>query len=116
MADMRNQPVSSDAVERFLARRAMQEIRPHDVAVVGFGVCAAIPALMARSPGPRAAFMIKQGAFGGTPLSGQQFGCAYNSSAYIDVKHDFDDLRGGFFDAALMSFLQIDGEGNVNVS
>jgi acyl CoA:acetate/3-ketoacid CoA transferase len=93
MADMRNQPVSSDAVERFLARRAMQEIRPHDVAVVGFGVCAAIPALMARSPGPRAALMIKQGAFGGTPLSGQQFGCAYNSSVLVGALRGTADIH-----------------------
>lgn len=110
-------PPIEDPVEAFLTRRVAAELHRDDVAVLGYGVCANIPTMLAGT-GELAdiSFVIEQGAVGGIPLNGFRFGCAYNAAAFLDTKLGFDYLRGGGFDIALMSFLQIDGTGNVNVS
>ena len=50
------------------------------------------------------------------PLLGFAFGCAANADAIVPSPNQFTYFQGGGFDVALLSFLQIDGEGNVNVS
>ena len=110
-------PPIEDPVEAFLTRRVAAELHLGDVAVLGYGICANVPTMLAGT-GELAgiSFVIEQGAVGGIPLNGFRFGCAYNAAAYLDTKLGFDYLQGGGFDIAMMSFLQIDGTGNVNVS
>lgn len=110
-------PPIEDPVDAFLTRRVAAELRAGDIAVLGFGVCANIPTMLAET-GELAdvSFVIEQGAVGGIPLNGFRFGCAYNAAAFLDTRLAFDYLRGGGFSIALLSFLQIDGTGNVNVS
>ena len=106
-----------DPLDAFVARRAAGRIARGEVAVLGFGVCANIPTLLARTGElDDVSFVIEQGAVGGIPLTGFRFGCAYNATAYLDTRLGFDYLRGGGFDVALLSFLQVDGNGNINVS
>jgi acyl CoA:acetate/3-ketoacid CoA transferase len=110
-------PPVEDPIERLLSRRVAGQVRPGDVAVLGYGVCANIPTLLAGSGEiDQVSFVIEQGSVGGVPLTGFQFGCSYNAQAYLDTKLAFDYLRGGGFDVALLSFLQIDAAGNLNVS
>ena len=106
-----------DPVDAFLARRVARELRERDVAVLGYGICASVPNLLAGTGElDKVAFVIEQGAVGGIPANGFRFGCAYNAAAYLDTRLAFDYLRGGSFDIALLSFLQVDAAGNVNVS
>jgi acyl CoA:acetate/3-ketoacid CoA transferase len=110
-------PPIEDPIEAFLTRRVAAELHRGDVAVLGYGVCANIPTLLAGTGElDTVSFVIEQGAVGGIPLNGFRFGCAYNAVAYLDTRLGFDYLRGGGFDIALMSFLQIDADGNINVS
>jgi len=60
--------------------------------------------------------VIEQGAVGGVPFLGFQFGCAQNPDALLASPDQFTYLQGGGFDRALLSFLEVDAEGNVNVS
>ena len=53
---------------------------------------------------------------GGVPLLGFAFGCAANAEAIVPSPNQFTYFQGGGFDIALLSFLQIDRQGNVNVS
>lgn len=116
-ADVGRLPQVEGAVERLLTRRIAGQVRSGDVAILGYGICANVPTLLARTGEvDQVSFVIEQGAVGGVPLTGFQFGCAYNSQAYLDARLGFDYLRGGGFDVALLSFLQIDGAGNLNVS
>jgi propionate CoA-transferase len=50
------------------------------------------------------------------PLLGFAFGCASNADAIVPSPNQFTYFQGGGFDVALLSFLQIDRRGNVNVS
>ena len=61
-------------------------------------------------------WVIEQGAVGGLPLLGFQFGCSANAEAMMPSPHQFTYFQGGGFDASLLSFLQIDRDGTVNVS
>ena len=61
-------------------------------------------------------WVIEQGAVGGVPFLGFQFGCAQNPDALLGAPDQFTYLQGGGFDRALLSFLEVDADGNVNVS
>ena len=61
-------------------------------------------------------WMIEQGAVGGVPLLDFKFGCASNAEAFVTSPHQFAYFQAGGFDASLLSFLEIDAEGSVNVS
>ena len=61
-------------------------------------------------------WVIEQGAVGGVPLLDFQFGCASNAEAIVQSPHQFTYFQGAGFDMSLLSFLQIDRGGSVNVS
>ena len=61
-------------------------------------------------------WVIEQGAVGGVPLLDFQFGCASNAEAIVPSPYQFTYFQGGGFDCSLLSFLQIDRDGSVNVS
>jgi acyl CoA:acetate/3-ketoacid CoA transferase len=50
------------------------------------------------------------------PLLDFKFGCASNAEAIMPSPHQFTYFQAGGFDASLLSFLQIDRNGSVNVS
>ena len=60
--------------------------------------------------------MIEQGAVGGVPLLDFQFGCAANAEAIMSSPYQFTYFQGAGFDCSLLSFLEIDRRGSVNVS
>jgi acyl CoA:acetate/3-ketoacid CoA transferase len=60
--------------------------------------------------------MIEQGAVGGVPLLDFKFGCSANAEAFVASPHQFCYFQAGGFDASLLSFLEVDKEGSVNVS
>ncbi len=111
-----NQPLPGSELDRFLARRAMREIRAGDVVVLGYGVSAIVPYLMkAEGLLDEAIFTVEQGSHGGLPLTDFGFGSSYNPRVILDSGTQFDLFQGGCFDLALLSFLQVDGSGRVNV-
>ena len=59
---------------------------------------------------------IEKGAVGGMPLTGFAFGCASNADAFMPSPNQFTCFQGGGFDMAFLSFMEVDVEGNVNVS
>jgi len=61
-------------------------------------------------------WVIEQGAVGGVPLLDFQFGCAANAQALVPSPDQFTYFQGGGFDRSLLSFMQVDRFGNVNVS
>ena len=61
-------------------------------------------------------WVIEQGAVGGIPLLDFKFGCASNAEAFVASPHQFAYFQAGGFDCTLLSFLEIDAQGSVNVS
>ncbi|MFL5801636.1 MAG: acyl CoA:acetate/3-ketoacid CoA transferase [Roseiflexaceae bacterium] len=113
-ASFRLAPWSADKV---IARRAALELRDGDAVNLGFGISALVPRILLEEGCPNAVtWVIEQGAVGGVPLLDFQFGCAANAQALIPAPDQFTYFQGGGFDRSLLSFMQVDRFGNVNVS
>ena len=115
-------PIASFETPKFdvgkaIARRVAMELRDGDAVNIGFGISANVPRiLIEEGRHGTVTWVIEQGAIGGVPLLDFQFGCASNAEAIVQSPHQFTYFQGGGFDMSLLSFLQIDRFGSVNVS
>jgi propionate CoA-transferase len=102
--------------EAIIARRAAREIRQGDVVVLGYGISAYVPQIL-REQGKLhdASFAVEQGSIGGLPLTGFGFGNSVHPQAILDAGSQFDLFSGGCFDIGMLSFLQADARGRINV-
>lgn len=104
-------------IEKVIARRASLELRRGDIVNLGFGISALVPyVLLEEGLHGAVTWVIEQGAVGGLPLRDFGFGCASNADALIPSPLQFVLFQGGGFQRALLSFMQVDASGNVNVS
>lgn len=101
---------------KLIARRALIEAGPGDVANVGVGICDGI-GIVAREEGVDVAFTltVETGPVGGITERGIFFGASVNGRALMDMPAQFDFYHGGGLDICYLSFAQIDRLGNVNV-
>lgn len=60
--------------------------------------------------------VVESGPWGGLALTGPDFGIAYGAFALTTIPDTFSLFEGGVIDAAVLGFLQVDAEGNVNPS
>ncbi|QEU09196.1 acyl CoA:acetate/3-ketoacid CoA transferase [Paracoccus yeei] len=102
---------------KVIARRVAQELRSGWAVNIGFGISANVPRILIEEGLHGAVtWVIEQGAVGGVPLLDFKFGCASNAEAFVASPHQFCYFQAGGFDCSLLSFLEIDAEGSVNVS
>jgi len=103
--------------EKVIARRAAMELGHDDDVNLGFGISANVPRiLLEEGLHGEVTWAIEQGAVGGMPLLGFAFGCAANADAIMASPNQFTYFQGAGFDVTLLSFLQVDRDGSVNVS
>jgi propionate CoA-transferase len=104
-------------INKVIARRVAQELRSGWAVNIGFGISANVPRILLEEGQHGAVtWVIEQGAVGGIPLLDFKFGCAANAEAFVASPHQFSYFQAGGFDCALLSFLEIDKDGSVNVS
>ncbi len=104
-------------VEKIIARRAAMELQAGMTANLGFGISAMVPRILLEEGAHDAVtWAIEQGAVGGMPLTGFAFGCASNADAFVPSPNQFSYFQGGGFDVSFLSFMEVDVDGNVNVS
>jgi propionate CoA-transferase len=104
-------------LEKVIARRAAAELQVDATVNLGFGISAAVPrVLLEEGHAQDVTWVIEQGAVGGFPATGFAFGCALNPQALVQSIDQFTLLQGGGFDVAMLSFLEVSGAGDVNVS
>ena len=104
-------------IQKVIARRVAMELRGGMAVNIGFGISANVPRiLLEEGQHGKVTWVIEQGAVGGVPLLDFKFGCASNAEAIMPSPHQFIYFQAGGFDASLLSFLQIDRHGSVNVS
>ena len=116
------QPIASFAaaefgIQKVIARRVAMELAEDSTVNLGFGISANVPRILIEEGlHGKVTWVIEQGAVGGVPLLDFAFGCAANAEAIVASPHQFIYFQAGGFDASLLSFLQIDQSGSVNVS
>lgn len=104
-------------VSKVIARRVAMEVRAGWAVNIGFGISANVPrVLLEEGHHGKVTWVIEQGAVGGVPLLDFKFGCASNAEAFVASPHQFIYFQAGGFDCSLLSFLEIDADGSVNVS
>ena len=104
-------------LDKVIARRAALELAAGEAVNLGFGISALTPRILLEEGLDGAVtWVIEQGAVGGMPLLGFQFGCAANAQAIVASPDQFTYFQGGGFDRSLLSFLEIGQDGSVNVS
>ncbi len=114
LSTFENQPFGA---EKVIARRASLELKEGSAVNLGFGISANVPRiLLEEGLHGEVTWAIEQGAVGGMPLLGFAFGCASNADAIMASSNQFTYFQGGGFDTTLLSFLQVDENGSVNVS
>jgi propionate CoA-transferase len=102
---------------KIVARRAAMELTPGAICNLGAGISTGISTIAAEEGIlNRMALTNEQGFIGGAPLTGPDSGAAQNYDALIDAPYQFDFYDGGGLDIAFLSFGEVDGAGNVNVS
>ncbi|WP_163833533.1 acyl CoA:acetate/3-ketoacid CoA transferase [Spartinivicinus ruber] len=103
--------------EKIIARRVAQELKAGQAVNLGFGISANVPRiLLEEGLHNQVTWVVEQGAVGGVPLLGFAFGCAANADSIIPSPQQFTYFQGGGFDQSLLSFMEVDQQGNVNVS
>ncbi len=117
-----SKPIESFSLMEFgtgkaIARRVTQELKDGWAVNLGFGVSANVPRIMIEEGlHGQVTWVIEQGAVGGVPLLEFQFGCSSNAEAFVPSAYQFTYFQAAGFDCSLLSFLQIDEHGSVNVS
>ena len=110
-------PAADLDLRTIIARRASLELFPGCIANLGYGVSTGIARILAEEGLSEAVTLtVEQGIIGGLPVSGNDFGAAINYEALIEQASQFDFYDGGGLDIAFLSFAEVDGGGNVNVS
>jgi len=103
-------------IEKIIARRAALELADGDTVNLGFGISALVPRILVEEGiGEDVTWVLEQGAVGGIPLTGFAFGCALNPQALMSSADQFTLLQGAGFQHTMLSFLEVDRDGNVNV-
>ena len=105
------------SLRKAVARRAAMELFPGAVLNVGFGMPDGV-IKVAREQGfaDQIVPTIEQGQIGGIPAEGLEFGAMYNATSIIETGHQFAFYHGRGVDIAFLGFVEVDREGNVNVS
>jgi acyl CoA:acetate/3-ketoacid CoA transferase len=117
VADLSSIEPLEHSLETVIARRAAAELKKGWIVNLGFGISALVPrTLIEDSREEDVSWVIEQGAVGGFPVTGFAFGCAHNPDALMQSVDQFTLLQGGGINAAMLSFLEVDQFGNVNVS
>lgn len=115
--DLQSFALMDFGTSKVIARRVAQELKQGWAVNLGFGVSANVPRIfLEENLHGQCTWVLEQGPVGGVPLLEFQFGCASNAEAFVPSAYQFTYFQAGGFDCSLLSFLQIDADGSVNVS
>ena len=101
-----------------IGKRTLKELNPNGNVILGQGV-PEIVGVYAREDNQKYKNMMtfmESGVIGGIPERRPDFGVAFNPSSFLTQDNQFVGFNGGHMDLAILSFVQFDQLGNINVS
>lgn len=100
-----------------IARRAAMELEKGSVVNLGIGIPQGVASVAAaEGADDLLTLTTESGSIGGIPASGENFGMAFNTEAFVEMHAQFDWYDGGGLDHAFLGAAEVDPIGNVNVS
>lgn len=114
MGEENNDPV----YKKLIGQRALKELDSNLNVILGQGVPEIVGVYARNSPEKYNNMMtfMESGVIGGIPERRPDFGVALDPSAFLTQDNQFVGFNGGHMDMAILSFVQFDEKGNVNVS
>ena len=114
MSDIKPLPFGPRKV---IMRRAAMALYPGAICNLGAGISTGLSTIAAEEGILDDVVLTnEQGLIGGAPITGRDSGGAQNFAAMIEQTAQFDFYDGGGLDIAFLSFAEVDGAGNVNIS
>ncbi|WP_462421083.1 fatty acid degradation protein FadX [Salinicoccus sp. Marseille-QA3877] len=105
------------SARKIILRRSSQFLKEGDGVSVGYGINNELSNVLREEAADHLVRLnIDTGIFGGMIGSGNHFGMNYNLDARMRHDMTWDFIYNGGLDVAFLSFAEIDGSGNVNVS
>ena len=104
--------------KKIIAHKALDFIKPFSNIIIGQGV----PELVELYARKRKKFrdnlftFMESGVIGGIPERRPDFGVAFGPSSFLTQDNQFVGFNGGHLDMAILSFVEFDQFGNINVS
>ena len=116
--DQENKEENDPLYKKLIAQRALQELDPNLNVILGQGVPEIVGVYARKSPKKFKNMMtfMESGVIGGIPERRPDFGVAFDPSSFLTQDNQFVGFNGGHMDMAILSFVQFDKNGNVNVS
>ena len=111
-------PVTDPTYKQLIGLRALKEVQSSKNVILGQGVPELVGVYARQSPEKYHNMMtfMESGVIGGIPERRPDFGVAFDPSAFLTQDNQFVGFNGGHMDMAVLSFVQFDEKGNVNVS
>ncbi len=104
-----------DTARSLIAKRAVKELKPGQLANIGIGIPEVVAVEAAKSGLLKeVSLTVESGAVNGVPASGAAFGAAVGPHCIYSMVQQFDLYDGGGLDICFIGALEIDKEGNVN--
>ena len=111
-------PVTDPTYKQLIGLRALKEVQSSKNVILGQGVPELVGVYARQSPEKYHNMMtfMESGVIGGIPERRPDFGVAFDPSAFLTQDNQFVGFNGGHMDMAVLSFVQFDEKGNMNVS
>jgi propionate CoA-transferase len=111
-------PVTDPTYKQLIGLRALKEVQSSKNVILGQGVPELVGVFARQNSekyGQMLTFM-ESGVMGGIPERRPDFGVALDPVAFLTQDNQFVGFNGGHIDTVVLSFVQFDEHGNVNVS
>ncbi|MBC8345257.1 MAG: hypothetical protein H8E56_03255 [Candidatus Marinimicrobia bacterium] len=111
-------PVTDPIYKQLIGLRALKEVQSSKNVILGQGVPELVGVFARKNSekyGQMLTFM-ESGVMGGIPERRPDFGVALDPVAFLTQDNQFVGFNGGHIDTVVLSFVQFDKHGNVNVS
>ena len=105
----------TDTIRSIITKRAVKELQPGMFVNIGIGIPEGVGVEAAKKNLlSKITLTVEDGAIGGMPASGKEFGSAVGAHCIINTAQMFDFYDGGGLDICFIGALEIDKQGNVN--
>ncbi len=110
--------ISDPIYKQVIAEKSLEYVNSQSKIILGQGIPELVGVLARKKPEIYRNLLtfMESGVIGGVPERRPDFGVAFNPSSFLSQDNQFVGFNGGHIDIAILSFVEFDQFGNINVS